>query len=356
MTSLLSFVTVLTGLVIYANFWREDPLKCGYIKKPDQLLPYYTVSKLSEYPGIPGLIIAGIFSGSLSTVSSFVNSLSAVTLEDYLKPIFRNSPIFKTNEILITKLLAFGYGCLCICLTYLADKMAGLLQASLTVFGVVGGPLLMLFTVGMCFRFTNSTGAITGFTVSLLFGLWIGFGTLLYGKRATPLPTSDELCRANGTIGFDFMPYFKPTNQEFVPSTMIFYNVSYMWFAALSWLLGVVVALLVSWCTNDNKHKDDNCIGNGESNNHEVSISSALQNSRSNQLENLTIKSKIDNSLLMPLLQLRNDSMTSSNGITAAANGTKAQEHFFSATPPASSTSTLMPNIKNDLELQKQIL
>ncbi|XP_017492704.1 PREDICTED: sodium-coupled monocarboxylate transporter 1-like, partial [Rhagoletis zephyria] len=163
LSAVTSFLTASCGLVIYANFWREDPLKCGRISKPDQLLPYYTVSKLSEYPGVPGLVVAGIFSGSLSTVSSFVNSLSAVTLEDYLKPVLKKSNGFKRNEIIITKVLAFGYGCLCIALTYVVDKMDGLLQASLTLFGVVGGPLLMLFTVGVAFRSTNSTGAMTGF-------------------------------------------------------------------------------------------------------------------------------------------------------------------------------------------------
>jgi solute carrier family 5 (sodium-coupled monocarboxylate transporter), member 8/12 len=40
---------------------------------------------LSNMPGLPGLFVAGIFSGSLSTVSSAVNSLAAVSLEDYLK-------------------------------------------------------------------------------------------------------------------------------------------------------------------------------------------------------------------------------------------------------------------------------
>ncbi|KAJ6225066.1 hypothetical protein RDWZM_003611 [Blomia tropicalis] len=250
LTSLLSIVTALTGLVIYANYWQSDPLKCRYITKPDQLLPYYTVNKLSEYPGVPGLIIAGIFSGSLSTVSSFVNSLSAVTLEDYIKPLFKRSSMFQSNEILITKLLAFFYGCLCISLTYVADKMAGLLQASLTLFGVVGGPLLMLFTAGVCFRTTNSIGAMSGFVISLLFGLWIGFGGLLYGKRTSPLPISDEQCRLNGTSS-QIIPFFKPNNQTIPSSSWPYiYDLSYMWFAAFSWLFGLVISLLVSFITN----------------------------------------------------------------------------------------------------------
>ena len=35
-------------------------------------------------PGLSGLFVSGIFSGSLSTVSSALNSLAAVTLQDYV--------------------------------------------------------------------------------------------------------------------------------------------------------------------------------------------------------------------------------------------------------------------------------
>jgi len=48
-------------------------------------MPIYVVDSLKNIPGLAGLFVAGIFSGSLSTVSSAVNSLAAVTLEDYVK-------------------------------------------------------------------------------------------------------------------------------------------------------------------------------------------------------------------------------------------------------------------------------
>lgn len=48
-------------------------------------MPLYVVDTLKHMPGLAGLFVAGIFSGSLSTVSSAVNSLAAVTLEDYIK-------------------------------------------------------------------------------------------------------------------------------------------------------------------------------------------------------------------------------------------------------------------------------
>lgn len=48
-----------------------------------------------------------------------------------------------------TKLFSLIYGVICILLAYLAQFMGGILQAALTIFGVVGGPLLGLFSLGM---------------------------------------------------------------------------------------------------------------------------------------------------------------------------------------------------------------
>lgn len=48
-------------------------------------MPFYVVDTMGHWPGLSGLFVSGIFSASLSTVSAAVNSLAAVTLEDYLK-------------------------------------------------------------------------------------------------------------------------------------------------------------------------------------------------------------------------------------------------------------------------------
>lgn len=48
-------------------------------------MPYYVVDTMGNIPGLSGLFVAGIFSASLSTVSAALNSLAAVTIEDYYK-------------------------------------------------------------------------------------------------------------------------------------------------------------------------------------------------------------------------------------------------------------------------------
>lgn len=48
-------------------------------------MPLLVVDAMGNMPGLPGIFVSGIFSASLSSVSAAMNSLAAVTLEDYVK-------------------------------------------------------------------------------------------------------------------------------------------------------------------------------------------------------------------------------------------------------------------------------
>ncbi|CAG2212424.1 SLC5A8_12 [Mytilus edulis] len=76
----------LNGLVAFAYYQTCDPLSAGIIKAGDQLLPLFVMEIMGSIPGLPGIFIAAVFSGSLSTVSSGLNSMSAVLLQDIVKP------------------------------------------------------------------------------------------------------------------------------------------------------------------------------------------------------------------------------------------------------------------------------
>jgi len=245
----LSLSTSLAGLCIFYQYRDCDPLAsgtflafcfmiiwiyAGKIRSPDQLLPLYIVDRMSEMPGLPGLAVAGIFSGSLSTVSSAINSLAAVTLEDYIRPLV---DISDTNTTFLLKILALVFGVLCIGLAFLADILGtGVLQASLTIFGVVGGPLLGLFTLGILCRRVEQKGAVLGFLFGLAFISWIGFGG---PKPPSPkLPVSVANCSAPITL---------PENHPGGDTEYFYlYRISYAWTCCLGFLATVLIGNLVS--------------------------------------------------------------------------------------------------------------
>lgn len=179
--SALSLITSFSGLVIFWYYHDCDPFAAGRISARDQNMPRYILDALGHLPGIAGLFVAGIFSASLSTVSTALNSLSALTLEDYLKNVYKlvtrkNLQISNSSSALISKILAAIYGALCIGVAFLTQNLTGVLQISLTIFGVVGGPLLGVFTLGMFTQVANEWGVIIGHLTGVAISLWSQLG------------------------------------------------------------------------------------------------------------------------------------------------------------------------------------
>ena len=54
------------------------------VSTKDQLFPLFVMQVMGDISCVPGLFVAGVFSGALSTVSSGLNSLAAVTLQDLM--------------------------------------------------------------------------------------------------------------------------------------------------------------------------------------------------------------------------------------------------------------------------------
>lgn len=148
---------------------------------------------LGHLKGLSGLFVAGIFSGALSSVSATLNSLSAVTLEDYVKPLYlyiKKKP-WTASSSFLTKILVFVYGIVCIGGAFLAQFLGGILQAALILFGVVGGPLLGLFTLGMCTEVANQSGVIPSLLIGIGISTWLGFAPKPPSDRQLEFSTED---------------------------------------------------------------------------------------------------------------------------------------------------------------------
>lgn len=246
----------LMGLVMYARYGEESPLDQGYVTTNDQMVLYFVMDVLRDLPGLPGLFVACLFSGALSTISSAFNSLATVTMEDLIKP--HVPAMTEARATLLSKMLALAYGLVCLAMAYIASLMGSVLQAALSIFGMVGGPLLGLFCLGMFFPWANSTGALVGLASGLVMAFWIGIGSFVSRMSPSALPVINATIIPDvGNMTTAVMTTLTTTKPR--PSgVQALYSLSYMWYSAHNSATVVVVGLVVSFLTGPWKEKDLN--------------------------------------------------------------------------------------------------
>ncbi|XP_077988588.1 sodium-coupled monocarboxylate transporter 1-like, partial [Glandiceps talaboti] len=269
--TLLNTLAICCGLVMYATYVDCDPFTMKYVSAADQLMPFFVMDILHHLPGLPGLFISCMFSAALSTISSGLNSLAAVTGEDIVCQIWKDLPDKTYTRITVG--LAFFYGLFSIFMAWLSSFMGSILQATLMVFGMLGGPQLGIFTLGLFLPWTNSKGAISGFVSGLGVALWFGIGGFLYPPYRDKLPLSTAGCPLNNatnitTLGLNYsimtpapitqdflalnssiMATRAPLPQDSYPSIAVVYSMSYHYYGATAWLVVVLVGSLVSLLT-----------------------------------------------------------------------------------------------------------
>ena len=124
---------------------------------------------MGDIPGVPGLFVAGVFSGALSTVSSGLNSLAGVCLKDFIAS-GCNIILTEEKQTIVTKVLAVVFGIIGYGMVFMVKYLPGVLEAALGIFGIVGGPVLGAFTLGMFFPFATSVVRYSNvLTIKLIF-------------------------------------------------------------------------------------------------------------------------------------------------------------------------------------------
>uniref|UniRef100_A0A8D0G8G5 Solute carrier family 5 member 12 n=1 Tax=Sphenodon punctatus TaxID=8508 RepID=A0A8D0G8G5_SPHPU len=231
---------VFSGLVMYTHYKNCDPWTAGFISAPVQLMPYFVMDIFSTMPGLPGLFVACAFSGTLSTVAASINALATVTFEDFVKSCFPN--LSENLNTWISKGLCIVFGVVCTSMAVAASLMGGVVQASLSIHGMCGGPMLGLFTLGIVFPCSNWKGAIGGLLTGIVLSFLVGIGAFIYpapSSKALPLSLSTANCTVNTT--------------EVPPLADSWYSLSYLYFSAVGCLTCIIVGLLISFVTGPQK-------------------------------------------------------------------------------------------------------
>ncbi|XP_041466145.1 sodium-coupled monocarboxylate transporter 1-like [Lytechinus variegatus] len=251
---------IFSGLVMYAYYVNCDPWKSKVVSSRDQIMPLFVMELFAKLPGMPGVFLSSVVSASLSTLSSGVNALAAITAEDGVKAIWPN--ISEGNYARVAKILALVYGILAIGSSFCISFMqSGILQVCRHIVGVISGGFLGIFILAVFVHRCNSKGAVAGFVASFIVMVWIKVGSIIYPSSRGQLPLSVEGCPVpNGT----YTTYTSPTTEwttatlpgstqepisEELPAITNLYHISFLYYGLIGTIVCIITAMIVSYLT-----------------------------------------------------------------------------------------------------------
>jgi len=158
--------------------------------------------------------------------------------------------LLRTSSSLTIRVLGLGFGLFSYLLTFLVQNIPGLVQAWLGIFGVFGGPVLGLFSLGLYVPWASARAALTSAVTSLIFILWVALGgniSRVEGAYSAPkLDLQVDGCPSSWNISTTIADG-EDIYDSWWPHLPI-YEISYMWYSGISccWVIfmGSILSLV----------------------------------------------------------------------------------------------------------------
>jgi len=143
----------------------------------DKVFPHFLVTKIPV--GLLGLFMAAVFAAGMSTLSSDLNCLSAVAVEDYYRKLRPSAS--DARRLFVGKIIVGVCGFAAVGIAALiAWKSERVLSLYYAVSSIISGGLAGMFILSFLSRRANKQGLWVGIIVSLIFTAW---ATLTSGKN-----------------------------------------------------------------------------------------------------------------------------------------------------------------------------
>jgi len=167
---LISLMVNFAGISMFSYF-HCYPEKMDMGMANDQVLPMFVAQSLPV--GVVGLIIACLFAAAMATLSSSMNSVATIFMEDFYRVVRKDSS--DRERLLVMKVAAivtgvFGTGCA----LYMAKlNVISLFKAWNELLALLGGGFLGIYILGIFTRRSNAIGAVAGTLGSIATTIWI---------------------------------------------------------------------------------------------------------------------------------------------------------------------------------------
>jgi SSS family solute:Na+ symporter len=125
--------------------------------------------------GIRGILVAALLAGAMSSLDSALNSLSAVTMRDFVE---RHRKLSERQSLILGRVTTVIWGGIIIGFAFLVGNISDTVVESINMIGsAFYGPILAAFLVGVLSHRVTSAGIFAGVLSGIGFNLvlWIWF-------------------------------------------------------------------------------------------------------------------------------------------------------------------------------------
>ncbi|XP_077538731.1 sodium-coupled monocarboxylate transporter 2-like [Haemaphysalis longicornis] len=245
-------LTALMGFALIVWFRGCDPGLLGDIKSIDQILPYYINKYLVDLPGLSGLFLAGVVCAGTSTVSSTINSQTAILYVDFIAPRFKNA---EKHVMWITRGTAIAVGLVMTVYSTICVYLGSLTKALVMAHTASAAPFVGLCLLAVLFPFVHSKGAGIATLLVTAYQIFHTAQTIARGRSPVRMPVSLDYCPGN------FSRSVSATNgtyhQTVAGSSEVFFllRMSFFWTSFFAIFATILAGIFLSALTGELRSK-----------------------------------------------------------------------------------------------------
>jgi len=157
------------GTALYV-FYKQHPANLNPLLSIDSTFPQFIAAELPV--GITGLIIAGIFAASMSTLSSCINSVATLVSVDFYERYSKKATQKKSLKVAEFATVIGGMVGIGTALLLARANIQSALETSFALGGLLGGGFAGCYALGIFTKRANWQGAMIGVAVSIVLTLF----------------------------------------------------------------------------------------------------------------------------------------------------------------------------------------
>lgn len=200
--------------------------------KPDLMIPVFITNYLPN--GLIGILMVGVMSAAMSSLSSTINSLSAVTIEDFFNS--GEKKLSGKKYMIISKGLVVFWGSVCILAAYLfGNSQSTVIEMINAISSLFFGPILAAFILAIFFKKVNHIGMNVAIIISVVVNLVFKYlPELVYlFNQGNFYSGNTSIHQALADIGVSNVP-----------------DLFWIWYNLTGFVIALVVAVIVSKLTS----------------------------------------------------------------------------------------------------------